>query len=92
MSTVEYGLVLYWHSLKQTEAARIHQIQYCGARIVTGALPFTNQSKLESNQDLETVDNSAKFLGLTIFHKYILGSQGPFYKTVCHREIQTTLE
>ena len=53
-STVEYGLVLYWHSLKQTEAARIRQIQYRGARIVTGALPFTSQSKLESDVAWET--------------------------------------
>ena len=67
-STVEYGLVLYWHSLKQTEAARIRQIQYRGARIVTGALPFTSQSKLESDIAWETTDNRARLLGITIFH------------------------
>ena len=79
-STVEYGLVLYWHSLKQTEAARIRQIQYRGARIVTGALPFTSQSKLESDLALETVDNRAKFLGLTIFHKIHLGLTRPLIR------------
>ena len=72
--------MLYWHSLKQTEAARIRQIQYRGARIVTGALPFTSQSKLESDLALETVDNRAKFLGLTIFHKIHLGLTRPLIR------------
>ena len=79
-STVEYGLVLYWHSLKQTEAARIRQIQYRGARIVTGALPFTSQSKLESDLALGTVDNRAKFLRLTIVHKIHLGLTRPLIR------------
>ena len=30
-STIEYGLVLYWHTLKQTETARLSQIQYRAA-------------------------------------------------------------
>ena len=59
--------MLYWHSLKQ----------YRGARIVTGALPFASQSKLESHLALETVDNSAKLLGLTIFHKINFGLRRP---------------
>ena len=79
--------------MKITDAARIPQIQYCDAHIVLGALPFTSQSKLESDLALEAVDNRAKFLGLTIFYKInILGSQGPSLEPVCHKEIQTTLD
>ena len=87
-STVEYGLVLYWHSLKQTEAARIRQIQYRGARIVTGALPFSSQAKLESDIAWESTDNRAKFLGLTIFHKIHLGLTRPLIRT-CMPSINT---
>ena len=87
-STVEYGLVLYWNNLKQTEAARIRQIQYRGARIVTGALPFTSQSKLESDLALETFDERYRFLGLTIFHKIHLGLTRPLIRT-CMPQINT---
>ena len=31
-STIEYGLVIYWHTLKPSEAARIKQIQYHAAK------------------------------------------------------------
>jgi hypothetical protein len=87
-STVEYGLVLYWNNLKQTEAARIRQIQYRGAQIITGALPFTSQSKLESDLALETFDDRYKFLGLTIFHKIHLGLTRPLIQT-CMPQINT---
>ena len=45
-STIEYGSVLYWHALTQTEAARLIQIQYCAARLCSGALivMYANQS------------------------------------------------
>ena len=67
-STFEYGLVLYWHSLKQTKAAQLVQIQYCAARLCTGALMFTNQSCLETDLSWESIAEKAKFLRLSIFH------------------------
>ena len=68
-STIEYGLVLYWHTLKQTEAARLVQIQYRAARVCSGTFMFTNQSRLEADLSWESVADRAKFLGLSIFHK-----------------------
>ena len=48
-SVIEYGLVLNWHTLKPTEAARINEIQYMAAKLCSGALHFTNQNRLEAD-------------------------------------------
>ena len=80
-STIEYGLVLYWHTLKQTETARLSQIQYRAARVCTGALMFTNQSRLEIDLSWETISERARFLGLSIFHKIHLNLTRPLIKT-----------
>ena len=74
-------LVLYWHTLKQTETARLSQIQYRAARICTGALMFTNQSRLEIDLSWETISERARFLGLSIFHKIHLNLTRPLIKT-----------
>ena len=68
-STVKYGLVLYWHTLKVTEAAGLIQIPYRAARVVSGARMFTNQFRLEGDLSWESVGDRAKFLGLNMFHK-----------------------
>ena len=68
-SVIEYGLVLYWHTLKPTEAARINQIQYKAAKLCSGALHFTNQRRLEVDLSWETIADRANLLGLCIFHK-----------------------
>ena len=80
-STIEYGLVIYWHTLKPTEAARISQIQYRAAKICTGALHLSSQSKLEVDLSWETIAHRAKFLGITIFHKIHLGLTRPLVRT-----------
>ena len=80
-STIEHGLVIYWHTLKPTEAARISQIQYCAAKICTGALHLSSQSKLEVDLSWETISHRVKFLGKTIFHKIHLGLTRPLVKT-----------
>ena len=87
-STIEYGLVLYWHTLKQTEAARLVQIQYRAARVCTGALMFTNQSRLEADLSWESIAERVKFLGLGIFHKIHLNLTRPLIKS-CMPEINT---
>ena len=87
-STIEYGLVLYWHTLKQTEAARLTQIQYRAARVCTGALMFTNQSRLEKDLSWESIAERVKFLGLGIFHKIHLNLTRPLIKS-CMPEINT---
>ena len=78
--------MLHWHTLKQTEAARLRQIQYRAARVCTGALMFTNQSRLEVDLSWETIAERAKFLGLSIFHKIHLNLTRPLIKS-CLPEI-----
>ena len=54
-SVVDYGLVVYFHNLKVTEIARLNQIQYRAAKLCTGALHFTSQTKLEDDLGWETI-------------------------------------
>ena len=61
-STLEYGLVIYYHSLTLPQAACLSQIQYRAAKLCTGALHFTNQVKLENDLAWESIADRAKFL------------------------------
>ena len=79
-STLEYGLVLYWHTLKPTEAARLEQIQYRAAKICTGALHFSSQHKLQVDLSWEKLEDRAKFLGICIFHKIHLWQTRPLIR------------
>ena len=87
-STIEYGLVLYWHTLKPAQKAQISQIQYRGAKICSGALHFTSQLRLEQDLSWESIDSRARFLGLSIFHKIHLGAARPLIKS-CMPEINS---
>ena len=68
-STLEYGLIIYYHNLTQTQQARLSRLQYQGAKLCTGALNFTSQIKLEADLAWETISDRAKFLGLCVFNK-----------------------
>ena len=68
-STLEYGLIIYYHNLTQTQQSRLNRIQYQGAKLCTGALHFTSQIKLESDLAWESISDRAKFLGLCVFNK-----------------------
>jgi hypothetical protein len=87
-STIEYGLVLYWHTLKPAQKAQISRIQYRGAKICSGALHFTSQLRLEQDLSWESIDSRARFLGLSIFHKIHLGAARPLIKS-CMPEINS---
>ena len=87
-STIEYGLVLYWHTLKPTQKAQISRIQYRGAKICSGALHFTSQLRLEQDLSWGSIDSRARFLGLSIFHKIHLGASRPLIKS-CMPEINS---
>ena len=54
-SVIDYGLVVYFHSLKVTQVARLSQLQYRAAKLCTGALHYTNQTKLELDLGWETI-------------------------------------
>ena len=46
-SVIDYGLVVYYNSLKSVEISRLQQIQYRAAKLCTGALHLTTQASLE---------------------------------------------
>ena len=68
-SVIDYGLPIYFHTLKLTEVARLNQIQYRAAKLCTGALHFTSQTKLEDDLGWEALTKRADFLGLSLFQK-----------------------
>ena len=68
-STLEYGLIIYYHNLTQTQQSRLSRLQYQGAKLCTGALNFTSQVKLEADLGWESISDRAKFLGLCVFNK-----------------------
>ena len=79
-SVLEYGMIVYFHSLTQTQLARLTRVQYRAARLCSGALPFTSQVKLEQDMCWESLDKRADFLSLTVFHKIVLGLTRPLIK------------
>ena len=68
-SVIEYGIQVYFHTLKQSDIARLEKLQYNAAKIVTGALPFSSKEKLNQELGWETLNVRAEYLGLTSFHK-----------------------
>ena len=71
-SVLEYGMIVYYHSLKPVQVKKLSQVQYRAAKLCTGALHFSSQLKLEQDLAWESLDTRADFLGLTAFHKMSL--------------------
>ena len=80
-AVIEYGLVVYFHSLTQCQKRRLSQVQYRAAKVVTGALHFSSQEKLEQDLSWETISDRADFLSLCIFHKIALHETRPLIRT-----------
>ena len=81
-SVIDYGLIVYYNNLKGNEKARIDQLQYRAAKLCTGTLHFTSQTKLENDLAWETIQARAKFLGLSFFQKIVLGETRPLISTI----------
>ena len=79
-SVVDYALPLYGNTLKQTELARLEQLQYRAAKVVTGALHFTSRAKLNEELGWESIQKRIEYLGLSIFHKIHLNECRPLIK------------
>ena len=77
---IDYGLVIFYHQLKQTEVARLDQIQYKAGKLATGALHFTSRVKLNLEMGWEEISSRAKYLGLCLFHKIHLNLTRPLVK------------
>ena len=68
-SVIDYGLPIYCKQLRQKELARLENIQYRAAKIVTGAYHFTSRDKLNCELGWESIQTRGNVLGLSIFHK-----------------------
>ena len=68
-SIIDYALPVYCNTLKQTELARLENLQYTAAKIVTGAFSFTSKNKLNTELGWETIQRRCNILSLNIFHK-----------------------
>ena len=79
-SLIDYGLIIYYNNLTQKQKMRLGQIQYRAAKIVTGALHYSSQVKLEIELGWETLQTRSDFLGLTLLQKISIGQTRPLIK------------
>ena len=68
-SVIDYALPLYGNNLKQSDLARLEQLQYRAAKVVTGAFHLTSRDRLNVELGWENIKTRIKFLGLCYFHK-----------------------
>ena len=89
-SVIDYGLVVYYQTLTSTEKARLDQVQYRAAKLCTGAMHYTSQSKLEQDLGWESISDRANFLGLCLFQKIHLGFTRPLIKN-CMKKLKSVV-
>ena len=80
-SVIDYALPLYGNNLKQSDLARLEQLQYRAAKVVTGALHLTSREKLNVELGWENIKTRIKFLGLCYFHKIHLHESRPLIRS-----------
>ena len=80
-SVIDYGLPVYYKSLKQTELARLENLQYRAGKIVTGALHYTSKDKLNSELGWESMYSRGEFLSLNFFQKIHLHETRPLIRS-----------
>ena len=80
-SVIDYALPIYANTLNVTELARLERVQYRAAKLVTGALHFTSQEKLNIELGWETIKKRITFLGLSLFQKIHLHETRPLIRT-----------
>ena len=68
-SVLDYALPVYCTTLKQTDLARLENVQYRAAKVVTGAFHLTSRDKLNTELGWETIKKRCDILSLNIFHK-----------------------
>ena len=90
-SVIDYALPVYLKTLKQTEIARLENIQYRAAKIVTGAFHYTSKNKLNVELGWETVEKRSDILSLNIFHKIHLYETRPLIRN-CMPKLDTQRE
>ena len=80
-SVIDYALPIYAKNLKLSELARLDRIQYRAAKLVTGALHFTNKEKLNKDLGWESFQKRIDFLGLSLFQKIHLHQTRPLIRS-----------
>ena len=80
-SIIDYGLVIFGSTLKLSDLERLEKLQYCAAKICTGALHLTSRDKLNKEMGWGSIKTRIDFLGLSLFHKIHLGETRPLIKT-----------
>ena len=67
--------------MKLTDLARLNNIQYKTAKLVTGAPHLSNKDKLNLELGWEGISERGDILSLSFFHKIHLGETRPLIKT-----------
>ena len=75
-SIIDYGLIVFYHTLTQVQMAKLDKIQYSAAKLVTSTLHYTSKEKLFSELGWESID----YLGLSLFHKIHCNMTRPLTK------------
>ena len=68
-SIIDYALPVYCKTLKQSDLARLENLQYRAAKFVTGAYHLTSKDKLFCELGWESIQKRCDLLSLNIFHK-----------------------
>ena len=79
-SVIDYALPVYCNNLTQSQLARLENIQYRAAKLVTGTFHFTNKEKLNLELGWEKIQNRSDNLSLSIFHKIHLHETRPLIR------------
>ena len=88
-SIIDYGLMLYYFNLNLNDKKRLDTLQYRAAKITTGAPQLSSSLKLNIELGWETINDRAKFLGLTLYHKIKIGATRPLARSCLPLTTQT---
>ena len=86
-SVIDYALPIYGNNLKISDLNRLEQLQYNGAKLVTGSLKYTSSMKLYEELGWETIRERIDFLGLNIFHKINVKKKQTFTSKMSHKSL-----
>ena len=79
---IDYGLVLFYGDLTQSDFAKLDRIQYRRANVVTGALHFTSRIKLDQDLGWESLAERFELFGLSLFHKITHNNVRPLLRSL----------
>ena len=81
-SVIDYGLVLFYGGLSQSDIAKLDRIQYRSAKVVSGALHFTSRIKLDNDLGWESLADRYELLGLSLFHRIAHNNVRPLIRSL----------